>query len=248
MSETARYLRFGDRALIVEFGNAISPEISAKVRGMYVAVLNSDLKGIRALLPTYRSLVVEYSPEQMRYGEMTDALQALETNLGTMDLPEPNLLIVPTLYGGEGGPDMQTVVEKSGLSEQDVIAVHSGTDYLIYMLGFTPGFPYLGGMDARLETPRLASPRVKIPGGSVGIAGKQTGMYSMDSPGGWQLIGHTPIKVYDPLRAEPILYRAGDYIRFAPIDRAEYDKISAAVADGTYQYQIAPVKGGGKNV
>ena len=242
--EKVRYLNFGDRAIIAEFGDEISTEISAKVRSLYVAIMESKLPGIVSLVPTYRSLMVEYSPLETSHAEVLAAMQNLENNLENMELPKPNILIVPVLYGGEGGPDLTTVMEKNGLSAEEVIAIHSGTDYLIYMLGFTPGFPYLGGMDERLETPRLSSPRVKIAGGTVGIAGKQTGMYSVDSPGGWQLIGHSPIKVYDPYREKPILYKAGDYIRFVPIGQDEYDKIAAQVADGIYEYQLSPMEGG----
>jgi len=235
-----KYLTFGDRGLIVEFGNEISPEISAKVRGLYLAVENSGIPGIVSMIPTYRSLMVEYAPDVIRYREMVAALGELEGKLGTMKLPDPDVFVVPTLYGGEAGPDMQTVMEKSGLSEKEVVSIHAGKDYLVYMLGFTPGFSYLGGMDKRIETPRLATPRVKIRGGSVGIAGSQTGIYSIDSPGGWQLIGHSPIKIYDPHREKPILHKAGDYMRFEAIDRTEYDRIAAEVENNTYQYRIFP--------
>ena len=243
MSEQVRYLAFGDCGLTVEFGNEISPEISAKVRGFYLAVENSGIPGIVSMNPTYRSLLVEYSPNVIRYREMVASLRELENKLGTLKLPEPNIFTVPTLYGGEFGPDMQTVMEKNKLSEQEVVSIHTGTDYLVYMLGFTPGFSYLGGMDKRIETPRLTSPRVNIRGGSVGIGGSQTGIYSIDSPGGWQLIGHTPVKIYDPHREQPILHKTGDYIRFEAIDRAEYDRIAAEVANNTYRYRIFPKKG-----
>ena len=241
-NEQVRYLSFGDRGLVVEFGNEISPQISAKVRGLYLAAKDAAIPGIISMNPTYRSLMVEYDPLVIRHTEMTTVMKELENKLGTMKLPEPDIFVVPTLYGGEFGPDMQTVMDKNGLGEQEVISIHSGTDYLVYMLGFTPGFSYLGGMDKRIETPRLANPRTKIRGGSVGIAGSQTGIYSIDSPGGWQLIGHTPIKIYDPVREKPILHKAGDYIRFQVIDRAEYDRIAAEVAGNSYQYRIFPMK------
>ena len=145
---------------------------------------------------------------------------------------------IPVCYGGEFGPDLATIAEHAGLSEQEVIDIHTSTDYLIYMLGFLPGFTYLGGLDERIHTPRLANPRIRIPAGSVGIGGSQTGIYPMDSPGGWQLMGLTPVKTYDPDREVPILVEAGDYIRFVPVDRAEYDRIKTEVEQGTYRVRI----------
>ena len=151
------------------------------------------------------------------------------------------MLEVPVLYGGEEmGPDLAFVAEHAGLSEQEVIDLHTSTEYLIYMLGFTPGFTYLGGMSAKLETPRLKQPRVKIPAGSVGIAGKQTGVYPIDSPGGWQLIGRTPVKMYDPNRETPILPKAGQYIKFRAIERTEYDEIAAAAEKNEYVCRTYP--------
>ena len=120
---------------------------------------------------------------------------------------------IPVCYGGEYGPDLENIAEHAGLSVEEVIKIHSSRDYLIYMLGFLPGFCYLGGLDERIHTPRLANPRIKISAGSVGIGGSQTGIYPLDSPGGWQLMGMTPVKTYDPEREVPILVEAGDYIR-----------------------------------
>ena len=145
---------------------------------------------------------------------------------------------IPVLYGGEYGPDLESIAEHAGLSEGEVIKIHSSQDYLIYMLGFLPGFCYLGGLDERIHTPRLANPRLKIRAGSVGIGGSQTGIYPLDSPGGWQLMGMTPVKTYDPEREVPILVEAGNYIRFVPVDEAEYKRIQAQVEDGSYQCVI----------
>ena len=244
MYPKAKYLTAGDQSLVVEFGDAISTDISAKVRGMYLAVEQSGLKGILAMNPTYRSLLVQYDPLVIPYGELCSRLMDLEQNLQNMQLPSPSVLEVPTLYGGEYGPDLDFVCENSGLSREQVIHIHSSGEYLVYMLGFTPGFSYLGGMDEAIATPRLKTPRAKIPGGSVGIAGKQTGIYSIDSPGGWQLIGKTPIFLYDPMRDPPIIHKAGDYIKFVPIGQEEYDRIEKAVAAGTYSYRLYPMEGG----
>lgn len=136
------------------------------------------------------------------------------------------------------GPDIENVADHNGKTVEEVIRIHTSTEYLIYMLGFIAGFPYLGGMSKEIATPRLKSPRVKIDGGSVGIAGEQTGVYPVDSPGGWQLIGRTPLKLYDADREKPVLLEAGQYIKFRSITAEEYRKIEKQVADGTYQYMV----------
>ena len=146
-------------------------------------------------------------------------------------------------YGGEFGEDIAFVASHAGLTEQEVIDIHTGRDYLIFMLGFLPGFAYLGDMDKRLHTPRLSNPRTSIPAGSVGIGGEQTGIYPLASPGGWQLIGRTPVKPYDPTRAEPILYRAGDYIRFFAVDEQEYRRIEELVSRNEYECRITTGEG-----
>jgi inhibitor of KinA len=129
---------------------------------------------------------------------------------------------IPVCYGGDFGPDLDAVSSHTGLSTEEVVAIHGEPDYLVYMIGFAPGFPYLGGMSERLASPRRESPRAKIPPGSVGIAGSQTGVYPIETPGGWQLIGRTPLRLFRPERDEPSLLRTGDRVRFQAIDRAEY--------------------------
>ena len=145
---------------------------------------------------------------------------------------------IPVCYGGQYGPDLANIAEHAGLTEEEVVKIHSSKDYLIYMLGFLPGFCYLGGLDERIHTPRLANPRLKINAGSVGIGGSQTGIYPLDSPGGWQLMGMTPVKTYDPDREVPILLSAGDYIRFIPVDEEEYLRIKELVERDEYQCTV----------
>nr|WP_010647976.1 5-oxoprolinase subunit PxpB [Oceanobacillus massiliensis] len=149
-----------------------------------------------------------------------------------------DIVHIPVLYGGESGPELTAVASLNGMTEEEVIAIHSGTDYLIYMMGFIPGFPYLGGMSKRIAAPRLSKPRSEIPAGSVGIAGEQTGIYPLKSPGGWQIIGQTPVKTYDAARQPPILLQAGNYIRFNAIDAEEFESIQAEVEAGNYNPQI----------
>ncbi len=229
-----RILLTGDTSLSVEFGNEISESINHDIRAYKIALEKAGIPGIVETVPTYRSLMVHYDPSVIRYGELR---KKLETLLGEMDeivIPPSPVLEIPVLYGGEMGPDLPFVAKHSGLSEEEVIRIHSSAEYLIYMLGFTPGFTYLGGMSEKIATPRLKQPRVKIPAGSVGIAGTQTGIYPIDSPGGWQLIGRTPVKMYDPGRETPILPEAGQYMKFYPITQAEYDAILKDVEAGSY--------------
>lgn len=212
-----RYVPAGDSALVVEIGDEILPEINRKIRGLVLALEREHLPGIREYIPTYRSLLVLYDPADILFAELVEQITRIESQLETLPLPEPKIIDIPVVYGGEFGPDMGFVAQHTHLSEAEIIALHTGSEYLVYMLGFTPGFCYLGGMAAQLETPRLTNPRTRIPAGSVGIAGKQTGIYPIESPGGWQLIGRTPLRMFDPNREPAVLVNAGDYIRFVQI-------------------------------
>ena len=230
-----RFLPAGDAAIVVELGDAISPAINRRVRSLSLALENGSVPGVFDFLPTYRSVLVYYDP----LSASPDAVQAQIARL--LQSPDseaaanPRVALIPTLYGGDMGPDIGFVASHAGITEQEVVAIHSATDYLIYMMGFSPGFAYLGGLDERLTTPRLESPRTQIPAGAVGIAESQTGVYPVASPGGWQLIGRTPLKLFDPARNPPALLSAGDYVRFTPLaDRAEYDALLRQVELGEY--------------
>lgn len=225
----------GDSALVVEFGNEISEGISRRVRATQVVLEHEKLQGITEMVPTYRSLMVHYDPRSVSHGQLVQYIEEALSKMEALVVPSPKIFEIPTLYGGETGPDLSTVAGHNKLQEEEVIRLHSGRDYLIYMLGFTPGFPYLGGMDSRIATPRLENPRTKIKGGSVGIAGSQTGIYSIDSPGGWQVIGWTPVLLFDPSAEQPFLLKAGNYVRFTPVSAAECDRIQELVARREYQ-------------
>ena len=231
--DSVKFLLTGDTSVSVEFGNEISTAINAKIRAFNIALQGSGIKGIVETVPSYRALMVHYDPAVIRYEKLVEQMQGLMGDLDKIEIPPSDVLEIPVLYGGEEGPDLEFVAKHNNKTPEEVIKIHSSTEYLIYMLGFTPGFTYLGGMSKEIATPRLQSPRVKIPGGSVGIAGEQTGVYPIDSPGGWQLIGRTPVRMYDPDRPVPILPQAGQYIKFYPIGRAEFDEIAAQGAGYT---------------
>lgn len=234
----ARILTAGDSALTVEFGNEISEEINGRVQALDDAIQKAGIPGVVETVPTYRSLLVCYDPCIVRQKALARAIARLADGLGSSSAPAGRIVEIPVCYGGEFGEDLPDVAAHAGLSEEEVVKIHSSRDYLIYMLGFLPGFAYLGGLDARIATPRLSTPRVKIPAGSVAIGGEQTGIYPIASPGGWRLIGGTPVRPYDPAREDPILYRAGDRIRFVPVSREEYQHIKDLADKGEYRCVI----------
>jgi KipI family sensor histidine kinase inhibitor len=215
----------GDRGILVEYGDAINPEINRKVRAMGMALRERPLDGVVEVIPTYRSLLILYHPGQTDPGRLQGELLELEKELDRIRIPEPKIVEIPVCYGGELGPDIDFVAQTHGLTVDEVIRIHSEPLYQIYMIGFTPGFPFLGGLPDILATPRLETPRTRVPAGSVGIANNQTGVYPIESPGGWRLIGRTPLTLFDPQRKAPFLYEAGDLIQFKPISREEYDRI-----------------------
>ena len=241
MYDEPLFLPAGDQALVVELGNAISPEINDRVRNLMAAIERSQTDGVVEIVPTYRSLLVHYDPAKVTASGLEDHIRELGESLDEQAAGDPRVVRIPTLYGGEHGPDLEFVAQHAGITVDEAVAVHSGTDYLVYMMGFSPGFPYLGGLSDRLVTPRLETPRPVIPAGSVGIAESQTGVYPVASPGGWRLIGRTPLKMFDPAREPPALLSAGDFIRFAPIDTEdEYRAIQSSVEAGRYEVEAEP--------
>ncbi len=227
-----RYLPAGDQALVVEFANEISIEVNRKVQGMVAALQERVIPGVLEVVPTYRSVLVYYRPDRIGWGELLGQIRDVAHISLQGHTVEGRQWDIPTLYGGEAGPDLADVAAHCGLSPAEVVAIHSQAEYRVFMLGFTPGFPYLGGMDSRIATPRLSTPRAEIPAGSVGIAGSQTGIYPVASPGGWRLIGRTPLKLYDPLRDPPVLFKSGDTLRFVPISQEEFHRIQQATCTG----------------
>jgi len=226
--DTPRYRIAGDRGLLVEYGDRIDLAINRKVRSMAVLLDQSPPNGIIEVIPTYRSLLIVYDPAETVPETIQTGLETLEGRLADIEIPPPKTVEIPVCYGGEFGPDIGFVAKSHDLTEDTVIGIHSATEYPIYMIGFTPGFPFLGGLSEKLHTPRLESPRTHVPAGSVGIANNQTGIYPVASPGGWQLIGQTPLNLFDPARENPFLYDTGDRIRFIPISVETYRQMSEA--------------------
>jgi inhibitor of KinA len=234
MTGSLKYIPSGDAAFIIKAGNEISVEVNQVIRKLLIRIEAERIPGITGIIPSYNELLIIYDPFVTGYRDLLARLHSLEHDAETAVLPETETIEVPVLYGGETGPDLAEVAEANRLTEEEVIHIHSSGHYLVYMLGFTPGFCYLGGMDDRIATPRKPSPRLKIPAGAVGIAGKQTGIYPIESPGGWQLIGGTPLKLFDPERNPEFLFQPGDFIRFVPVSREEYAQVAEAVRLGSY--------------
>ena len=219
----------GESALTVQLGSTITESVADAVRAFASGLEAAGLPGIRELVPTYCTVMVHYDPAVWSFGALSQRLTALADGLAVAGAGESDLVEIPVLYGGEAGPDLEFVAGHNGLTPEEVIRRHAEPAYLVYMLGFTPGFPYLGGMDESIAAPRLKTPRVRIPAGSVGIAGSQTGVYPIDSPGGWQLIGRTPLRLFEMDGENKFLLKAGQRVRFVPIDEAEYRRLGGVL-------------------
>ncbi len=216
MSPYPTFTFAGDAAILVSFGDKIELETNRRVHalGRLVLAERERLPGLGEGVPGYTSLLVHYDPLLLEGARALEALRTLAGQAAALELPAPRRVEVPVHYGGEYGPDLEFVARHTGLPAQEVVRLHAAGEYPVYFIGFTPGFPYLGGLDPRLATPRLETPRSRVPAGSVGIAGQQTGIYSVDSPGGWRLIGWTPLRLFDPLADPPALLSPGDVVRF----------------------------------
>ncbi len=212
----------GDRGLLLEFGDEISREINEKVRRMALAIQAETIEGIIETVPTYRSLLIIYNPIILPVTELKKRLERLEAGLQQTPLSEPKLTRIPVVYGGIYGPDLAGVANYHQISPEEVIRLHCSKSYLIYMIGFMPGYPYMGELPEALVSPRLKTPRLLVPKGSVAIAQRQTGIYSMESPGGWQVLGRTPVEMFDPGKDPPALLQMGDFVHFYEISEKEF--------------------------
>lgn len=226
----------GDGGICIRFLEKVTPELNKRIRGFCRKLEKEKIEGVTEWVPAYETVTVYYLPGRISYREIAGKLTELVERVSEIpDQYKSELIYIPTLYGRNVGEDLRKVAQINDLSEDEVIHLHSGTDYLVYMMGFLPGFPYLGGMSEKIAAPRLESPRGRVPSGSVGIAGEQTGIYPLESPGGWNLIGRTPVKLFDPGRERPFLLRAGDHVRFFSITEADYAEIREDVENNRYE-------------
>ena len=225
-------------ALCVELGDEISVETNTRVRALEFLIQGKAVAGVVETVPSFRSLLVYYDPARVGYEPLCASLAELGEQAGRAVLPPARLVELPCCYDPDLGPDLLAAAERLGMTRDELVRLHSGAEYLVYFVGFTPGLPYMAGVPERIQLPRLTTPRVKVEAGSVGLGGAQFCIYSVESPGGYWLLGRTPVRLYDPEAADPTLLRAGDRVRMRPVARAEYDAIAAQVAARTYRPQI----------
>jgi inhibitor of KinA len=225
-----RLYPLGDAAVVLEFGGGISPSTHRAITGFSARLARQPFVGLREMVPAFTTLTVYYDPwlasENGRHAPYERVAAQLQKLLAAAEETEAatktEVVEIPVCYGGGFGPDLEYVAAHAELSIEEVVARHTAPDYLVHMIGFAPGFPYLGGLDARLATPRWAQPRALVAAGTVGIAGLQTGIYSLPTPGGWQLIGRTPLRLFNPEWAAPSRLRAGQQLRFVAISEAKF--------------------------
>jgi inhibitor of KinA len=222
---TFRIVPAGDSALIVEFEDRIDLAVNARAVEVAEQLQTEPVAGVRDVVPTYRSVAVYFDPLQTNHDALVARLEHEAARPVRAVRRRLEVIRIPVCYGGELGPDLARVAEFGKMSQSAVVDLHAGAIYHVFMLGFVPGFAYMGSVDARIAAPRHETPRVRVPRGSVGIAGAQTGIYPAETPGGWQLIGRTPVRPFDSARPEPFLIKAGDAVRFYAIDRAEFDRL-----------------------
>lgn len=220
---------------MVELGDEISVGVNTRVRALEFLIEQKALPGVVETVPSFRSLLVYYDPDAVGYEPLCAALGQLAEQAATAVLPPARTVELPCCYEpGELGLDLEAAAARLGLGVDELVQLHAAAEHVVFFIGFTPGLPYMSGMPERIHVPRLETPRVRVPAGSVGIGGMQCCIYSVESPGGYWILGRTPLRLYDPGAREPILLRPGDRVRFRPIDRHEFDAIAAHVAARTF--------------
>lgn len=216
---------------MVEFGEGISPDVHDRVVALDRALAQAALPGVTEWVPTYRSVMVCYDPIQIRAARLTEALAGITAALRP-EATDRRLWHVPVLYGHQAGLDLDDLARMKGMTTDDVIALHSSADYRVYMIGFAPGFTYLGGLPEALHTPRLATPRQMTPAAGIAIGGAQTCIGALPGPSGWRFVGRTPLRAFDPRRDQPFILGPGDMVRFHPVTPAEAESLDALAEAG----------------
>ncbi|MFD1926741.1 5-oxoprolinase subunit PxpB [Sporosarcina siberiensis] len=232
------YKPAGDSAILMDLDSGINEETNTRIIHLASFIESKSEEGFGEVIIGYQSVLVQYNPLKLSYQKAIDQLKRLEEVLNNTGSQSRRTIEIPVLYGGDHGPDLEKVAQHNKLTIEDVISIHSKSQYLVYFLGFTPGYPFMGGMSKEIATPRLESPRFAIPPGSVGIAKDQTGIYPVASPGGWNLIGNTPLRLYNSEKSNPFLLKAGDFVTFRSIQVEEYDEIKDQVEKDTYKLVI----------
>jgi inhibitor of KinA len=215
----------GECAVVVRFGDRIGRDLYNAVQLLSHSLSQDPIRHTNEYVPAYATVTIYYDPSQRAFEEVVRELRHRIVGMNSVSQLDIREVEIPVCYGGEYGPDLSVVAAHNSLTIDDVIEIHCSAEYLVYMIGFAPGFPYLGGMPEKIATPRRSTPRLKIPSGSVGIAGAQTGVYPIETPGGWQLIGRTPLSLFRATQMPPTLLRAGDTVRFRPITNEQFNQL-----------------------
>ena len=217
-----QYRIMGDRSLIVELGDEISPAVNRRVRDLDIKLMQNPIEGLVETVPTYRSLLIIYDPLRINVALLKQRIENLQKRIDGIQIPEPKTMEIPVVYGGEYGPDLEWVAQYHKMSIDEVIQLHTETIYQVYMIGFTPGHPYMAELPKALIMPRRETPRTNVPRGSVAIAKNQTVIYPVESPGGLHILGRTPLKLFNPFQSTPTLLEIGDLVRFFSIEKEEF--------------------------
>ena len=224
---TFRIVPVGDATLMVEFEERIDPAVNARAVATAEVLRAAAIAGVRDVVPTYRSVAVYFDPLLTDYRGLVRRLEEAAVRPASAESPDHALIRVPVCYGDDFGPDLADIAKFAQATEAEVVEIHTGTTYRVFMLGFMPGFAYMGVVDSRIAVPRRETPRVRVPRGSVCVAGVQTSVHPVDAPSGWHLIGRTPVRPFDPSRRDPFLMKPADEVQFYSIDRHEFDRLDA---------------------
>jgi inhibitor of KinA len=226
---TFRIVPVGDSAVTAELDERIDPAVNARAIALASDIQRAAVSGVRDIVPTFRGVTVYFDPLRTNAAELVDRLK---TEAGReRGAPTSRTLRIPVCYGGPFGPDLDEVASWADLEGDEVIGLHSGRTYRVFMLGFTPGFAYMASVDPRIAAPRRPTPRARVPAGSVAVAGIQTGIYPAETPGGWRIIGRTPVRPFDPVATDPFLFSPGDGVQFFPIEPDEYERTAGLSRD-----------------